>query len=138
MVEVPSASEVSAKWKKRVDVSEPDYKKGIEKAKDWQGKTLARSGAFKDGVTAADIEDKFKAGVSDVPTEVWRKKTSDKAPRWKQGVGVSEPAFRDGITPVLNTIAGVDLGERGPPGSPENYDRVKKIGDALHAMKATK
>jgi len=135
MVETKSVEATVSKWTKRVGVSEPDYKEGIARAKDWQGKTLERKDAFVTGVTAADIGDKFAKGVGEVPTEEWRRKTTDKSPRWKQGVNVAAPEFRSGISNVLGTIQGVTLTPKGPAGSAENYDRVKQIGDALHKMK---
>ena len=138
MVETKPIEDVVSKWKGRAVVSEPDYRKGVTRAKDWQGKTLAAAERYATGVTTAIGEGRFGKGVGETTTEEWRTKTTAKAPRWSDGIAKSEADFRKGISEVLTTIAGVTLSERGPAGSPANYNRVMQIGDALHKMKTGK
>ena len=135
MVETKPIEDVVSKWTGRARVSEPDYRKGVTRAKDWQGKTAAAADRYAAGVTAAIGENRFQKGVADTSTEEWRSKTTAKAPRWSDGIGKAEGDFRKGIGEVLSTIQGVTLTERGPAGSPANYDRVRQIGEALHGLK---
>jgi hypothetical protein len=136
MVETKSLEDVISKWKDRAAVAEPEYRKGIDRAKDWQGKTLAAAARYASGVSAAVANKSFDKGVGKVTSEDWRAAARDKgASRFGPGVAVAEPKFRTGIGKVLTTIASVTLPDRGPAGSAQNYNRVKAIGDALHKLK---
>jgi hypothetical protein len=55
--------------------------------------------------------------------------------RFSQGVEFGKPYYQAGMSGVLGTIESVSLDVKGPAGAAQNYDRVKKIGDALHAAK---
>ena len=136
MVETKPLEDVVSKWKGRAAVSEPEYRKGITRARDWQGKTAAAESRYEAGVSAAMAEKRFGKGVADTTTEEWRAKAASKgAPRWAPGVAAAESDFRKGIGEVLSTIQGVSLPERGPAGSPGNYERVRTVGEALHKLK---
>ena len=135
-VEVKPLEDVVSKWKGRAAVSGPEYSKGVGRAKDWQGKTLAAEEAYKTGVATASAEGRFGKGVGQVSTEEWRRKAQTVGPRrWSEGVGAAESDFRSGIGKVLSTIAATDVPERGPSGDPKNYERVRAVGEALHKMK---
>jgi len=138
MVETKPVEDVVSKWKARASVSEPDYRKGISRAQDWQGKTSAAADSYASGTQAAIAEGRFGKGVSKVTTEEWRAKATAKgAPRWAPGVAAAEGDFRKGIGAVLATLQGVTLPAKGPAGSPGNYERVRAVGDALHKLKTS-
>lgn len=136
MVEVKPLEDVVRKWKTRAAVAQPDFTSGVSRAVDWQGKATAAAPAWGTGVTAAVAANSYAKGVAKVSTEEWKKKSIEKgAPRFASGVAAAEGDFRKGISDVLSTIAGVTLPARGPKGSAGNYERVRAIGDALHAKK---
>lgn len=137
MVETKPIEDVVSKWKGRVAVSEPEYRKGIARAKDWQGKTAAAESRYDSGVSAAVADRRFGKGVAKVSTEDWRNAATTKgAVRWSPGVNAAESAFRTGIGKVLSTLQSVTLPEKGPAGSPGNYERVRLLGEALHKLKS--
>jgi len=136
MVETKPIEDVVSKWKNRAAMSEPEYRKGVGRAKDWQGKTQAAETRYEQGVQAAISDKRFGKGVADTSTEEWRAKATAKgAPRWAPGVAAAEGDFRSGMSENLATIQSVTLPERGPAGSAGNYERVRAVGEALHKQK---
>ena len=136
MVETKPIEDVVSKWKSRAAVSEPEYRKGVDRAKDWQGATAAAADRYASGVTAAIGRGAFSKGVGETSTSEWKSKTLAKgAARWGDGINKSEADFRKGMGAVISTIQGVTLPERGPAGSPGNYERVRTMGEALHKLK---
>jgi len=136
MVEVKPLEDVVRKWKSRAAIAQPEFTAGVSRASDWQGKTAASADRWTAGVTQAASNDSFRKGVGKTSTDEWRRKTIEKGSvRFAGGIAAAEPDFRKGISEVLSTIASVTLPARGPKGSAGNYERVRAIGDALHAKK---
>lgn len=136
MVDTKPVEDVVRKWKSRAAVAEPEYRAGINRAKDWQGETSKSADRYATGVSAAIADGRFAKGVSEVSNSEWKNKALGKgASRFGPGVAASEADFRSGIAEVLNTIQGVTLPDRQPAGSPGNIERVRVIADALHKMK---
>ena len=52
--------------------------------------------------------------------------------RFGSGVTAGIPDYQSGEAPMLEAIAGVELGARAPRGSTINYARVEKVGAALN------
>jgi hypothetical protein len=134
---VPSIGMVAERWSRRASAASPDYQTGVETTtRDWAGAATAAEGAYKQGVTAAANAGRFGKGVTKAGTQKWRKNTVAKGPaRFAQGVQTAQPDYQGGFAPFLEAIGRVDLPARGPAGSPQNYQRVQPIGQALNALK---
>jgi len=125
------------KYLARVRVAGDDYKKGVTTPKrSWASAAAEAQPTFQSAVTAGDIGDRWARGVSEAGDTKWSSMAQSKGvERFSRGVELGQTYYRTGMTDVLSTIEGVTFGPKGPAGSPQNYDRVKNIGDALHTMK---
>jgi hypothetical protein len=121
------------KWQRRSAVAAPDYTNGVNNPRvPWDQATKAAEANYRAGVTQAATEGRFGKGVARVGNEKWVKGATVKGPaRFVEGVTVGAPNFQDRINQVLTTIEGVTLPARGPKGSPQNYQRITPIGEAL-------
>jgi hypothetical protein len=87
---------------------------------------------YKTAVTTAANEGRYGKGVSRVGNQKWTDGATKKGPgRYVEGVQLGGLNFQERISMVLSTIEGVQLPARGPKGSPQNYQRVTPIGEAL-------
>ena len=133
-IKVPSASDVGAKWKRRVDGATQDYTAGVtDPSVDWATPTKAAEPNYKEAVTKAASEGRFGKGIANAGNEKWRAKTAAKGPaRWSSGVSEAQPDYEKGMGKVLTAIGSVNLPARGPAGDERNYERVKAVGRAVH------
>lgn len=136
MPAIKSLSEIAEKFVRRASGAGEEYRKGVRSAGDWQGPTAAASGNYAAGVQAAISDDRFTKGVRDVSNEEWKRKAETKGGA-NYGVGIrsSQDDFTKGYGPFREVVAGLTLPPRGPKGSPENYDRVRLVGEAQHNAK---
>lgn len=134
---VPSIGVAAERWSRRSSAAGMDYQRGVESTqKDWQQAAGAAEGSYKTGVTAAANAGRFGRGITRAGTQKWRRKTLENGvPRFSQGVLTAQPDYQAGFAPFLEAISRVDLPPRGPAGSPQNYQRVQPIGQALNALK---
>lgn len=133
MPSTKSAQQTVDKWQRRASVAQPEYQAGIQNPKTpWDQATTAAEGSYKAGVMAAANAGSFAKGVQKAGLNKWQQNALKKGPsRFVEGVSLSGPAFQEQIAGVLQTIQGVTLPPRGPKGSPQNYQRVGPIGEAL-------
>ena len=137
MTAIKSLSQIASKWKRNASLAGDSYRDGVTSPRaDWAGATVAADSARKDGLAAADARDATRKGVEAAGTAKWKKRATEVGPaRYRQGVQVAEQDFSSGFSPFHSIISGTTLPPRGAKGSPENYDRVRVIGEALHAGK---
>jgi hypothetical protein len=140
MVSTVDPARATEKWVARASVAQGDYEKGIASPKkSWSSATQAAKSTFQQAVTAGDIGDRFARGVSAAGDAKWSTMAREKGVgRFSDGVNKSQGYFNQGISGVISTIRGVTLAQRGPRGAAQNYDNVKKIGDALHAARISR
>lgn len=121
------------KWQRRASVAAQDYTLGVQNPRmAWDVAAKAGEANFKTAVIQAANDGRFGRGVARVGNDKWLKGATQKGPsRFVEGVNIGGPNFQDRINTVLNTIEGVSLPPRGPKGSPQNYNRVTPIGEAL-------
>lgn len=134
---VPPIALVAAKWRNRVQGAADDYRMGVEqKGGRWQQAAEAASGSYKTAVSAADIEGRFRNGVTRAGQTKYRTRATTVGPdRYAQAAPIAEPDFTKGVQPYLAAIAAVDLPARGPRGAAQNYNRVRPIGEALSRLR---
>jgi len=136
-IKVKPLIQIVSTWGRRVGVSAEEYKAGINNPRaDWATATSAAKDNYNTGIQTAIANDSFSKGVQKAGTSKWKDRTIAVGPqRWIQGVQAAGDAYFKGFEPFFNVISGLTLPSRGAAGSPQNYDRVRIIGDALHARK---
>lgn len=134
MVKTKGVDRTVAKWQAKVAGAGGDYTDGVTNPKaDWQTETAKAEPRYKEGVTRAAAEGRFGKGVNKAGTAKWQKGAIEKGPgRWTEGVSKAEPEYRSGMSEVISTIEATTLPPRGPKGDPQNYERVRALGAALH------
>lgn len=137
MPAIKSIQEIAEKWGRVTPGRAVDYKNGVERPRrDWADATEAASETYAQAITDAIANNRFATGVRRAGTRKWQSKTLEKGPsRWGQGVRMAEPDYRDGFSPYRDLIEQIVLPARGPVNSPENWERSRIIGEALHALK---
>ena len=133
MPKTKGVSSTVDKWQRRASVAAPDYQLGIANPKvPWDQAAKAGEANYRAAVTQAATEGRFGKGIARVGNDKWAKGASQKGPaRFVEGVNLGAPNFQDRISQVISTIESVALPARGPKGSPQNYQRVLPIGEAL-------
>ncbi len=127
------------KWVDRAGVAGPAYEAGVKNPRrNWSKATADASENFKTAIQKAIAEDRFKKGVIKAGDEAWLKGAIEKGvSRYPVGVAVAKDKYQNAIAPFLSTIEAVSLPPKFPKGDPRNYERVKAIGEALHAKKVS-
>lgn len=133
---VPSAQEVSDKWVRRAAAASQDYRAGIARTTDWAGPTAAAETVYIQAVVEAANAGRFGRGVAAAGTAKWKDRAlAVGVPRFATGVAAAESVYRAAIAPVLDLLRSLELVQRGPRGSPENFDRSRAVGEALHQFR---
>ena len=137
MARVPNIARAAAKWARRAGSAGQEYTEGVSSTQaDWAAQSTAAQPAYVAGVQAAASAGMYAKGVARAGTAKWRKRATEVGPmRYSQGVAVAEPEYATGAGPYLEAIGRIDLPARGAAGSPGNFARVQKIGEALHALR---
>ena len=126
-----------SKWITRARVAGPDYAAGVAAPKrPWAESAAAAADTYHQAVSSPDSKTLFQRGIRKAGNERWQRMATEKGvARFADGVEKSEPYMRQAMGEVLSQIEAVTLKGRGPRGSAGNYDRVKQIGDKLHAYR---
>jgi len=137
MAEIKSLGAIRDKWMRVTPGRTEDYKLGIQNPKrDWAEETLAGKENWKAGIDRAAGKDMFAKGVASAGTAKWKAKALAKGPgRFAEGVYIAGPDYEKGFAPFHAAIERVDLGPRFPKRDPRNLERVRKIVDAMIAVK---
>lgn len=134
---VKSLTDITEKWRRRVQGAGPDYQKGVATTtKDWAANTEAAEDSYNSGVQEAIAQGRFARGVREAGTGKWRRKIdSVGAQRWPQGVGAAGPDFEKGFAPYREALSNITLPPRMPRGHPDNINRVAAIASTLHELR---
>jgi len=140
MPAIKATSAISEKWARVTPQRAADYASGVKNpTKNWQDNTLAATDAQAQGVQEAISNGSFAKGVSAAGNAKWQRKASGVgAQRFGPGVQAAKSDYESGFAPYAGVISSTTLPPRGSKGDPRNYDRVKAMGDALHAAKVGK
>jgi hypothetical protein len=133
-LKVPSPQQVAKKWATVTPARVADYIAGTsDPTVDWEGPTIQAKEAYEAGVQEAIALGSREAGVAHAGTKKWRDKTTTKGARnWAPGVRAAQGAMQAGIAAPLSVLDGLEVNDRGPVSSDQNYERVRQIGQALH------
>jgi len=137
MPKIRSAEDISAKYARVTPARATDYADGIKAPKkDWKAETSAAKDAWAAGIQDAIGRGAFDKGVTKAGTEKWQRKAVELGTaRWGAGVTAAKGDYQSGFAPFRDVIERTELPPRGAKGDPRNFDRVVKLGTALHAKK---
>lgn len=137
MAQIKSLSSIKEKWTRVTPGRTEDYKTGVQNPRrDWKEETMNASDNYKAGVDAAHAKGLFKKGVENAGTSKWKEKSLEKGTgRFAEGVYLAGDDYKQGFEPYHNAIENADIGARFPRRDPRNLERVRKINDALIAVK---
>lgn len=137
MADIKPLEAVASKWASVTPGRAGEYAKGIlSPRRSWAQATEDAKENYAVGVQAAIAAGRFEKGVSEAGDSAWKKGATEKGvSRWPQGVSMSKDEYRAGFARYHSVISGLTLSPRGAKGDPRNYDRVREIGEALHAEK---
>ena len=134
---IASAAEIAQKW---ADVTPGRSAYYEAKAKvagdDWEKGALASSKAFRAGVTAGNIEQRYLGGVRKAGAAKYNRKVADLgAARFSEGVRKGAVDYQSGFDPYVSVIAGVSPPAREPRGADANIERVRVYAKANAAKR---
>jgi len=137
MVKTVGIERTTDKWIRRARVAGPDYEAGIKAPKrSWQKAATEAKDVFRAAITAPEVPDLFVRGITRAGDARWSEMAIKKGvDRFAPGVELSQPYYRAQMQDILAQIEAVVLKPRGPRGAAVNYQRVKDIGDRLHAWR---
>jgi len=133
-IKVKPVTEVRDKWLDVTPGRATYYEKeALMAGDDWEKGATAASGAYKAGISAANIETLFKGGIKRAGAAKYERKVKAVGvTRFSQGVTEAGPDFEAGVTPFLDEISKLTLPVRQPRGSEANLARVREITVSLH------
>lgn len=133
-VKTKSLAEVVSKWGDVTPGRSAYYEKGaVGAGSDWEKGATAAVQSYKAGVSAANIGALFTGGIKRAGAGKYDRKVKDiGVARFGPGVQAARSDFEQGVSPMLDTIAGLTLSARAPRGSESNLTRVREIAVALN------
>jgi len=133
---IKSVADAGKKFSERVGVASEEYRAGINRTTDQAEKAIAAKEAYEAGIANSIARGAREKGLAEAGTGKWKAKVlAVGVSRWPQGAKAGVGDYQKGVAPYFDVISSITLSPRGPKGSPENYDRVRSIGEALHAKK---
>lgn len=136
-IKIKSAPDIAKKWAAVTPARSKVWEAEVKALSDddWASPTLAAEPIWETGVTEAAAAGLFGKGVERKRTK-WRRKALALGPtRFGPGVRAAEGDQAAGFAPYREVIAATTLSPRGPRGAPGNYDRVREVGEPLHAKR---
>lgn len=137
MAAIKSLERIKSNWKSGTAAGGQRLKEGVmNPRRPWKEATLAAEDLHTLATQEALSRGAFGKGVSKTPADKQQRRAALLGPaRYTQGTAAAVEEFGSGFGPYRDVIQGVELRPRGPKGSPENYENVKLVGDALHEKK---
>jgi hypothetical protein len=131
---------LSKKFVTRAGQASGDYAEGVKgSGGDWEQKTRGAAGTWKQAVTEAAGTDRFERGVSEAGAQKYQSRASTLgAQRYAPGIQASEGEWARGFAPYHQALQGMELGPRGPRGSPANYQISNAVAARLAAIRTGK
>jgi len=137
MPRVRDTATLADKWVRNASNAAPNYRQGVENPlESWQQNALKAEQAWEQGIQQAVQRKSWRAGIQQAGDEKWRRGAVEKgAARYAQGVAAAKDEWARQWDPYRQVLESLQLPERGPKGDPRNYERVVKVGQALHDAK---
>jgi hypothetical protein len=133
-IKVKDVGSIAAKFKTRAQAAQGDYGTGVAgAAADWEAKSAASEDLYKQAVTDAANKGRYGHGIRGAGAKYQKNATTVGPQRYAQGVANAQDAYAQGMAPVLQTIAGLNLPPRQPKGM--NGERSNIVATALRRLK---
>ncbi len=135
MAEVKPLDRVVRRWSQRASAAASDYEEGTAgKGQKWASNAVAAENNYVQGVTQAAQQKRYSRGIQKAGAAAYEAGVREKGvQRYPTGIAAAQDKYQARIAEVLQTIQAVQLPPKGPKGSPQNYNRVAAIGNALRA-----
>jgi hypothetical protein len=139
MVNVKPLEQAASKWSSRASSAQEEYAQAVMAA-DWRSAAASDTAEanYQAGIQAAIARKARAKGVQAISNEEWRQTIQQKG-KANFGTGVlaevSKSKWMKKWKPYGDVLKSLTLDARGARGAPGNYERVKKIGTALHDAK---
>lgn len=132
-MKVKPIAQIIKNWVEGARAATGRYIDGIRNPRQpWRSSTLAAVETYNAAITEAISLGLFAKGVSAVSDIDWGSAAEIKgAPRYAPGVSAGVMKYQLHFEPYAKALMALTLPPRGPRNSPQNYDRVKLIGEAL-------
>ncbi|KKN06081.1 hypothetical protein LCGC14_1080900 [marine sediment metagenome] len=135
-IKIKSVSKSAAKYVERGSQAGDEFREGVSDTTDQAERAIAAEPAYVAGIQDSIARGARVAGLQKSGTDKWKRKTLAVGPRrLVEGIRAAKSDYADGVSEFFSVIAALDLPPRGPKGSPENFERSRIVGDALHAKK---
>lgn len=136
-IKIKSAAAIAKKWADVTPARSRQWEDEIRATptEDYSAPAIAAAPIWEQGVMEAAARDGYAKGVA-AKAEKWKRKALAVGPgRFGPGVRAAEQDQATGFAPFREVIAALTLPPRGPRGAPGNYERVREVGEALHAKR---
>jgi len=136
-VKVKEISASTTKWSENAGRAAGEFAVNAEAAAElWAGNTARAADTFGQAITAPNMKERFRRGVTRAGAAKFARKIRDVGrDRFGPGVAAATDDYKAGAEPYFSTIAALTLDPRKPRGDPANYRRVEQIGKALNAKR---
>lgn len=130
---LPTPDEVAKKWATRGAAASNEWVSQVKKST-WKTEAIAGEDNYGKSMQKVIQEKRRMKGVEKASDADWQEGVEKNESRFSTGITNSEGKMAEGMSVVLNDIktAEATLPKRGPKGSPENFNRSKMMGEALH------
>lgn len=136
-IKIASASAIAKKWADVTPARARQWEEAIKATStdEYVAPAIAAAPVWEQAVIEAAGRDAYAQGI-EANAERWKRKSlAVGAARFGPGVRAAEGDQAAGFAPYRETIAALTLSPRGPRGAPGNYERVREVGEALHAKR---
>lgn len=136
-IKIKSPAAIAKKW---ADVTPARARQWEDEIKatstdDYAAPAIAAAPVYDAGVQEAIARGAYAKGIEAKKDKWKRKSLAVGTARFGPGVRAAESDQAAGFAPYREVIAGLTLAPRGPRGAPGNYERVREVGEALHAKR---
>jgi len=136
-MKVKSIEGATTKWSENAGRAAGEFAANAEASAElWAGNTAKAADTYGQAISAPNIKERFRRGVSRAGAAKFARKIRDVGQaRFAPGVAAATEDYKTGAEPYYSTLAGLTLSARKPRGDPANYNRVQEIGKALNAKR---
>jgi len=127
----------TSKWSENAGRAAVEFGENAEAAAElWASNTAKAADTFHQAITAANVKERFRRGVTRAGAAKFARKIRDVGrDRFGPGVAAATDDYKTGAEPYFSTLSALTLSARKPRGDPANYNRVQEIGKALNAKR---
>lgn len=136
-IKIPSAAASAKKWADVTPARAREFEAAIKATStdEYAAPAIAAAPVYEQALTESFARDAYAKGVAEKAEKWKRKSIAVGVTRFGPGVRAAETDQAAGFAPYREVIAGLTLPPRGPRGAPGNYERVREVGEALHAKR---